>query len=184
MGYTGFVFMSVICCLCVHQLQHCAHAPLRRPPRFWPKCISHWSRGNTGTHPWPALMGSDPTRGRLCGHTGSTRRATGTFPLWPVKSNPGSANGHWYVCVCVCVCVWAAPEYVPCIFIRSLTGALPWQTTWAAQILSALAWAQVALASDYNRMVIMRALHKAVHRVCGASPWGAENTMRTVYAIV
>ena len=32
-----------------------------------------------------------------------------------------------------------------------------------------LAWAQVALASDYSDMVVMRALHKAVHRVyrCG-----------------
>ena len=77
----------------------------------------------------------------------------------------------------------AAPKYLPCIFISSLTGALPWQTTWAAQILSALAWAQVALSSDYSRMVVMRALHKAVRRVCGASPWGAENTMRAVYAI-
>ena len=29
----------------------------------------------------------------------------------------------------------------------------------------------------------MRALHKAVRRVYSASPWGAENTMHTVYAI-
>ena len=50
-------------------------------------------------------------------------------------------------------------------------------STWAAQILSALAWAQVALASDYGRMVVMCALHKAVRRVYHTSPWGAENSM-------
>ena len=77
----------------------------------------------------------------------------------------------------------ATLEYVPCIFTSSLTGALPWQGTWAAQVLSALAWAQVALASDYGHMVVMRALHKAVHRVYSASLWGAENTMCTVYTI-
>ena len=50
-------------------------------------CISHWSRGNTGTHPWPAPwaspMGSNPTRGRQCGHTGSTGRPgkNGETPL-------------------------------------------------------------------------------------------------------
>ena len=52
-----------------------------------------------------------------------------------------------------------------------------------AQILSTLAWAQVALASDYGRMVVMWALHKAVHRVYSTSPLGAENTMCAVYAI-
>ena len=81
--------------------------------------------------------------------------------------------------MCVCLCgkplitpCRAAPEYLPWIFISSLTGALPWQTTWAAQILSALAWAQVALASDYNRMVVMRALHKAVDVDWPLFGWG------------
>ena len=74
-------------------------------------------------------------------------------------------------------------EYLPCIFISSPTSALPWQQTWSAQILSALAWAQVGLACDYRRMVVMRALHKAVRRVYSASPWSVENTMRAVYAI-
>ena len=49
----------------------------------------------------------------------------------------------------------APREYLPCIFISSLTSALPWQQTWSAQILSALAWAQVGLTSDYTRMVVM-----------------------------
>ena len=56
----------------------------------------------------------------------------------------------------------APQEYLPCIFISSLTSALPWQQPWSAQILSTLAWAQVGLACDYTRVVVMRALHKAV----------------------
>ena len=77
----------------------------------------------------------------------------------------------------------ASPEYLCCIFTGSLTAALPWQHSWAAQIISALAWAQVAPSSDYPRMAVMRALHKAVRRVYCASPWGAKNTMHAVYAI-
>jgi hypothetical protein len=65
----------------------------------------------------------------------------------------------------------APREYLPCILISSLTGTLPWQQTWAAQILSALAWAQLAMLSGYRRMTVMRALHKAVRRVYAASPW-------------
>ena len=53
----------------------------------------------------------------------------------------------------------------------------------ASQILSALAWAQVALACDYARMTVMRAMHKSVCRVYCVSPWNEENTMRGVYAI-
>ena len=41
----------------------------------------------------------------------------------------------------------AAREYLPCILISSLTGTLPWQETWASQILSALSWAQPAMLS-------------------------------------
>ena len=77
----------------------------------------------------------------------------------------------------------APRSYLSCILISSLTAALPWQKTWAAQIMSAPAWAQLGMASAYPRMVVMRALHKSVCRVYSASPWGAENTMRAVYAI-
>jgi hypothetical protein len=77
----------------------------------------------------------------------------------------------------------ASQEYLSCIFTSSLTAALPWQHSWSAQILSALAWAQVALARDYGRMTVMRALHKSMRRVYSASPWNAENTMRAVYAV-
>ena len=53
----------------------------------------------------------------------------------------------------------------------------------AAQILSTLSWAQVAMASNYTRMAVMHAMHKSVRRLCSASPWKAENTMHTVYTI-
>ena len=72
----------------------------------------------------------------------------------------------------------APQEYLPCIFVSSLTSALPWQQTWSAQILSALVWAQVGLACDYTRMVVMQAMHKAVRGVYSAAPWSTENTMR------
>ena len=77
----------------------------------------------------------------------------------------------------------AAPEYLACSFTSCLTTALPWQYSWFAQILSALAWAQVALSSDYNHMTVMRAMHKSMRCVYYASPWNAENTMRAVYAL-
>ena len=72
----------------------------------------------------------------------------------------------------------AAPEYLACIFTSSLTAALPWLHSWGSQILSALAWAQVAPACDYARMTFLRAMHKPMRRVYSASPWNAENTMR------
>ena len=78
----------------------------------------------------------------------------------------------------------AALECLSCIFTSSLTAALPWQQSWSAQILSALAWAQVARASDYARMAVMHALHRSVRRVYSASLWSAENTVRAVYAIM
>ena len=56
----------------------------------------------------------------------------------------------------------APKEYLLCILISSLTGTLPLQETWAAQVLSALSWAQLAMLSGYRRMTVMRALHKAV----------------------
>ena len=71
----------------------------------------------------------------------------------------------WDVCVCVCY-----------IFTGSLTGALPWQPSWSAQILSAPDWAQVALVYDDARLAVMRAPHKAVRRLYSASP-GAQKTL-------
>ena len=77
----------------------------------------------------------------------------------------------------------APKEYLPCILISSLTGTLPWQETWAAQILSTLSWAQLAMLSGYKRITMMHALHKAVRCVHAASPWWSENIVRAVYSV-
>ena len=44
--------------------------------RFWPQCISHRSRGNTGMHPWPAP--------KAC-YNGE--RPDPRTPVWPYRSN-------------------------------------------------------------------------------------------------
>ena len=47
----------------------------------------------------------------------------------------------------------APREYLPCILMSSLTGALSWQTTRASQVLSALARAQLATLSRFPVVV-------------------------------
>ena len=74
----------------------------------------------------------------------------------------------------------AALAYLSCTFTSSLTVGLPQFTTWSIQILSALAWAQVAMASDFPRLQVMRPLHMVVRHVFAASPWAPENTTRRV----
>ena len=59
--------------------------------------------------------------------------------------------------------VQVAPTYLLCIFTSSLTAIVPWFTNWGSQIISTLARGQAAMANDYPRMQVMRALHKAVH---------------------
>ena len=39
------------------------------------------------------------------------------------------------------------------------------------------------MSSDYDRMTVMRAMHKSMRCVYCASPWSAEKTMRVVYAL-
>ena len=76
-------------CTLYHTVELAWHKPWSHHPtskvvlgqraRFWPKVhialVEGQHRGRTpGLHRGPTLMGSDPTRGRQCGHTGSTRR--------------------------------------------------------------------------------------------------------------
>ena len=68
----------------------------------------------------------------------------------------------------------APHSYVSCIFTSSLAAGLPWLATLGSQIISMLAWGQVAMISDYPRMQVMCALHKAVRGVFTASPWGGK----------
>ena len=69
--------------------------------------------------------------------------------------------------------------YLSCI----VSGALPWCVTWGSQILSALAWVQLALQCGYPRHTALRAMHKLARRVFSASPWCSDNTMRAVFAV-
>ena len=55
--------------------------------------------------------------------------------------------------------------YLGAIFTDVLKNGLPFTDSWAAQILSAAAWLQVAILSGYGRAVAMRAMHKGVYRV-------------------
>ena len=77
----------------------------------------------------------------------------------------------------------APREYLIGIFTSSLVGTMMRQQSWSSQILSALAWAQVGMLSDYCRMVVMQALHKAVRSVCAMSPWYTEHALRAAYAV-
>ena len=76
-------------CTLYHTVELAWHKPWSHHPtsrvvpgqraRFWPNVhialVEGQHRGRTpGLHRGPTLMGSDPTRGRQCGHTGSTRR--------------------------------------------------------------------------------------------------------------
>ena len=56
----------------------------------------------------------------------------------------------------------AHKEYLPAIFTAVLNNNLCWSATWLSQALSAAAWLQVALLSDYYRGTVMRAMHRAV----------------------
>ena len=73
----------------------------------------------------------------------------------------------------------AAPSYLSCIFTSTLSARLPGFCSWGAQILSVLAWGQLVLASDYPQMRVMRALHKAVHRVFAPPPPGLRKIVHT-----
>ena len=66
----------------------------------------------------------------------------------------------------------AAPLLSPCykgypggIFAGALADGKAWTDTWASQIISALAWVQVALLSEYLRPDIMCAGHGLVATV-------------------
>ena len=64
-----------------------------------------------------------------------------------------------------------------------LKNGLPFTTSWASQIFSAVAWLQVALLSGYTRGEAMRAMHKGLHRAYATSPHDINSTIKAVYSI-
>ena len=71
---------------------------------------------------------------------------------------------------------------------RILTGALTngkeWTHTWASEILSALAWVQVAMLSGYRKAFTLRAMHQAIHRAYGDSPHNIQGTIKAARHIL
>ena len=53
-----------------------------------------------------------------------------------------------------------AREYLPFIFMGSLFASLPWLSTWTSQLMGALSWVQVPLASGCTQIRSLRAVHK------------------------
>ena len=73
--------------------------------------------------------------------------------------------------------------YLSCIFSGELTAGRPSCVTWGPQILSALAWVQLALRCGYPRPTALRAMQKSARRLFNASRWSSENTMRAIFAV-
>ena len=93
-------------------------------------------------------------------------------PDWSLRLGPSRASPS------------LAPKHNPkAVFISVLTNTIPWCNTWASQILSALAWLQVALLSGYSRVAAMRALHAAIARAFAVTVHCTKATIKAVYSI-
>ena len=73
--------------------------------------------------------------------------------------------------------------YLGAIFTGVLKNGLPFTDSWAAQILSAATWLQVAILSGYGRAVAMRAMHKGVYRAYATSPHDVQATVKAVSSV-
>ena len=74
--------------------------------------------------------------------------------------------------------------YLGAIFTGVLKNGLPFTDSWAAQILSAAAWLQVAMLSGYGRAEAMRAMHKGVYRAYATAPHDVQATVKAVYSVL
>ena len=69
------------------------------------------------------------------------------------------------------------------IFSSALCNKRKWTKYWGAQIVSALAWVQVALLSGYTCEDTMRAMHKGLHRAYSDSAHTVHGTVKAVYGM-
>ena len=69
-------------------------------------------------------------------------------------------------------------------FASALTTGRDWTHTWSSQIVSALAWVQVALLFGYTRADTMRAMHEGIHWAYGDSPHNVQGTIKAVYCLL
>ena len=73
--------------------------------------------------------------------------------------------------------------YLSGIFTGALANGRAWVSTWAGEILSALAWLQAGMRAGYTRQESMRALHKALHRAFAGEPHFLPATVKAVYTL-
>ena len=69
-------------------------------------------------------------------------------------------------------------DYLSAILTGVLNNTANWSTSWCGQILSAAAWLQVVLLSNYRRATAMRALHGAIHKAYCGSPHSCNQQLQ------
>ena len=74
--------------------------------------------------------------------------------------------------------------YLKSIFSSVLTSSNPWCATWVGQLLSAIAWCQVAVLCGYDRKHVVRSMHSAIQRAYGDSIHDSTKTAAYVYQTV
>ena len=73
--------------------------------------------------------------------------------------------------------------YLSGIFTGALANGRAWVSTWAGEILSALAWLQAGMRAGYTRQESMRAMHRALHRAFAGEPHFLPATVKAVYTL-
>ena len=98
---------------------------------------------------------------------------------------PSALTDQWNLCLAqpLPTPACAYPGYVGRIFIGALKNGVPFTDSWAGQILSAVAWLQVAMLSGYSWAEAMRAMHKGLHHAYATSLRDVNGTIKAVYSI-
>ena len=83
----------------------------------------------------------------------------------------------------LCSVLWSphAARVCVCVF---LVGARPWTLTWAGELMSVGAWAQLAVLSGYNKKQVGRAAHAAVTRSLSTRPHDYQNSVFYMYSLL
>ena len=80
-------------------------------------------------------------------------------------------------------CNLSYPSYLPCLLIGVPGNSRRWCQTWAGELLTVVAWMQVAVLSGYPLRAVLRATHSAVVRVLSTEPQDFNSTVRFMYYI-
>ena len=74
-------------------------------------------------------------------------------------------------------------DYLPAILTDVLKNTANESTSWCRQILSAAAWHQVVLLSNYRRATAMCALHGAIHKAYCGNPHSVQATVKVQHHV-